>query len=468
MKLWLIATTLCVSLLHAGLFDKNVEFQQADSDTDRKYPTQKEYLLSYSNILKEVRSSVVNISTEKNLKMRNNYANPLFGDPFFDQFFRGFKNIPQDRIQRALGSGVIVTQGGYIVTNNHVVEGADKIKVSIPGVKKEYDAELIGTDEKSDLAVIKIDAKGLNAITFYDSDKVEIGDIVFAIGNPFGVGETITQGIVSATRRSSVGITEYEDFIQTDAPINPGNSGGALINSAGQLVGINSAIISKSGGNVGIGFAIPSNMAMNIAKSLIDDGKFTRAYLGVNISDVSEDLSSFYNKRSGALVTGVEENTPAAEAGLKRGDLIISVDGKSVESAASLRNRIGAMEPNTSVSIEFIRNKHVSKKQVKLGSAENKSHSSGYGYEYEGLHVEALSDEIRHKLGLSERINGVFVNAVDDDSDAQKAGFNVGDIIVQVENEEIDGIDTFKNALKGISKKRLYIYRRGGVFVAVL
>jgi serine protease Do len=230
--------------------------------------------------------------------------------------------------QGASGSGVIISTNGYIVTNNHVVAGADEIKVGIAGDKKEYTAKLVGTDAKSDVAIIKIEAKNLNAVTFYNSDKVKVGDVVFALGNPFGVGETITQGIVSATGRSGIGIVEYEDFIQTDASINPGNSGGALINSAGHLIGINSAIISRTGGNVGIGLAIPSNMVTSIATQLIDTGKYTRAYLGVSISDVNEDMSSFYDNNYGGLIISIEENSPAAKAGLKRGDLIISINGK--------------------------------------------------------------------------------------------------------------------------------------------
>ena len=472
MKRLLLMTAVCFSLLHAGLFDKNGAFEHANPNMKRQNPGQQGYLLSYSDILKEVRTSVVNISTEKSFKMSKRYANPLYADPFFEQFFKSFEGpgstIPKERVQRSLGSGVIVSKNGYIVTNNHVVDDADTIKVSIPGIKKEYDAKLIGTDEKSDLAVIKIDANNLNAITFYNSDNVEIGDVVFAIGNPFGVGETITQGIVSATGRSSVGIAEYEDFIQTDASINPGNSGGALINSAGDLIGINSAIISKSGGNVGIGFAIPSNMVENIAKSLIDNGKFTRAYLGVGISDVSEDLSSFYGKKDGALVTSIEKGTPAEKAGLKRGDLIVSVDGHSVESAAQLRNMIGAMEPKTKVTLKYIRNKMLNECEVLLGSSENTTHADGYGYEYKGAHVEMVNENIRKKFGLSNTLSGLFINRVDEESAAEKAGLQAGDIIVQVENEEVDSVESFKKALNSKGKKRLYVYRRGGVFVVAL
>lgn len=465
MKSLFIVGAVLLLLLNGGVFDKEVNFKHADSKMQRKYPTEKEFLLSYNNVLEDVRASVVNISTEKSVKMGGGFANPFLDDPFFREFFKGFGdpglNIPQERIQRSLGSGVIVSENGYIVTNNHVVEGADSIKVSIVGKSKEYDAKIVGTDYKSDLAVIKIDLKGLKAATFSDSDKVKIGDVVFALGNPFGVGETITHGIVSATGRSSVGIVEYENFIQTDASINPGNSGGALINSAGHLIGINSAIVSKSGGNVGIGFAIPSNMVENISRVLIDEGKFTRAYLGVAISDVSDEMSSFYGKKFGALVTSVEKGTPAEKAGLKRGDLIVSVNAKEVESANALRNLIGSMAPGTTVQIKFLRNKTAYERSVKLESLSGKSSSLGYGYEYKGMLVEPLTSEIRREMGISENVKGVYVAEVKEKSAAKSAGVAENDIVIQVEDKEIDDIDAFKNAVKGFDKTRIYLYRRG-------
>jgi len=469
---FIVSCLLFAQLLNAGLFSKAVTFKHADSQMQRKNPTQKDYLLSYNNVLEEIRTSVVNISTQKSVKMGGRHRNPFLDDPFFREFFKGFGdpglNIPQERIQRSLGSGVIISEDGYIVTNNHVVEGADKIKVSIFGKKKEYDAKLIGTDAKSDLAVIKISSKDLNAITFYDSDKVKIGDLVFALGNPFGVGETITQGIVSATGRSSVGIVEYENFIQTDASINPGNSGGALVNSAGYLIGINSAIISKSGGNVGIGFAIPSNMVESISRAIIDEGKFTRAYLGVSISDISDELSSFYGKKFGALVTSVEKDTPAEKMGLKRGDLIIAVNNKEIESANALRNLIGTMSPGTVVKIKFLRNKTVLEKSVKLQDQTGRLSRSAYGYEYEGMQVEPLTARIRNAAGIPNNVQGVYVRKIKDKSAAQRVGVVEGDIIIQVEDKEIKDVDAFKKSVKGFGKKRIYIYRRGMVLVVAL
>ena len=472
MKKFLIVCIVFLSVLHAGIFDKEVALKHADSNMKRSYPTEKEKLLSYNNVLEGIRSSVVNISTEKNIKTGGRYANPFLDDPFFREFFKGFGdpglNIPQDRIQRSLGSGFIISEDGYVITNNHVVEGADKIKVTILGKKKEYDAKLIGTDSKSDLAVIKVNLKGLNAITFYDSDRVKIGDLVFALGNPFGVGETITQGIVSATGRSSVGIVEYENFIQTDASINPGNSGGALVNSAGYLIGINSAIISRSGGNVGIGFAIPSNMVESIGKAIIDDGKFTRAYLGVSISDISDELSSFYGKKFGALVTSVEKDTPAEKVGLKRGDLIIAVNGKEIASSDALRNLIGTMTPGTEIKIKFLRNKIVYEKRIKLQSSVGKSLSSSIGYDYEGVQVESLTPKLRNTMGIPDNIKGVFVAEIKENSAAEKAGVVKGDVIIQVEDKEVKDVNAFKKSVKGFGKKRIYFYRRGMILVVAL
>lgn len=440
----------------------NVEFNYSTSDT-RKYPTNQDYILSYNNVLEDIRYSVVNISTQKNFTQR---INPLLNDPFFREFFRGYKNIPQERVQRALGSGVIISKDGYIVTNNHVVDGADKIVVNLVGDKKEYEAELIGTDPKSDLAVIKIKKDNLKAVKFFDSDKVKVGDIVFALGNPFGLHETITQGIISATGRSGVGIVEYEDFIQTDASINPGNSGGALVNSKGDLVGINSAILSKSGGNVGIGFAIPSNMVASIAKQLIISGKFSRAYLGVSISDVSEDMSKFYNNNFGALVTAVEDGTPAKEAGLIRGDLIVAINNKEIASASELKNTIGTFAPKTKVTLKFLRNKKLKTADVTLGSMEDVTPEGSVSYK--GLELKNIDAQTRSKLMLSPDVEGVIVTEVDPKSNAASIGVQLGDVIIQVDNKEIKNTKEFVETTKSKSKKRFFIYRRGGVFAVVM
>lgn len=461
MKKLLFLFALALTIVYAK---DSVEFKYAPKNIDREFPTTQKQILSYNNILENVRTSIVNISIKKEIKGNLYSANPFFNDPFFREFFKGYGDIPQERIQKSLGSGVIVSKDGYIVTNNHVIDGADEIIVNLAGDKKEYEAKLIGKDEKSDLAVIKIEAEKLNAVTFYDSDKVRVGDIVFALGNPFGVGETITQGIVSATGRSGVGIVEYEDFIQTDASINPGNSGGALINSAGHLIGINSAIISKSGGNVGIGFAIPSNMVTSIATSLIESGKFTRAYLGVTIADVSEDMSSFYDDNYGALITSVEDNSPAAKAGLKRGDLIISVNGKKIESASELKNTIGSYAPNRVVNIKFLREKRIDVVNVTLATLEGKIVAGEF--EYKGMKLSEITPAYKQQQSLT--IEGIIVEDVEQSSEAFDSGIRKGDIIIQIENREITNLEDFKAATATQSKKRFFIYRRGGIFATVL
>lgn len=445
---------ICLVVLTMVYAKDGVEFKYANENTERKNPTSQNFILSYNNVLKNVRTSVVNISTTKTISSGGAYGNP---------FYQEQRGIPQG----ASGSGVIISKNGYIVTNNHVVDGADQIKVTIAENKKVYEAKLIGSDAKSDIAIIKIDAKELNAITFYNSDKVKVGDVVFALGNPFGVGETITQGIVSATGRSGIGIVEYEDFIQTDASINPGNSGGALINSAGHLIGINSAIISRSGGNVGIGLAIPSNMITSIATGLIDTGKYTRAYLGVGISDVNEDMSSFYDNNYGGLIINIEENSPASKAGLKRGDLIISIDGKMVKSASGLKNIIGSFQPLRVVNIKFLRDKKIDIVNVKLASLDNKIASATLNYK--GIDVIPLPSELQRLLRANANIRGgVLVDKVQLNSEAHSIGIIKDDIIVQIEDNEILSIDDFKASISSQNKKRIYLFRRGNIFAVVL
>ncbi|MDR2152474.1 MAG: Do family serine endopeptidase [Helicobacteraceae bacterium] len=425
-------------------------------------------LASYAQILKNARQSVVNVSIQKTARAPQMQLSPFFNDPFFKEFFEDRRfNIPRERVERSLGSGVIISADGYIVTNNHVVEDANKVIVTLASAKEEFEAKVIGSDPKSDLAVIKIDAKNLRPAIFFDSDNVEVGDVVFAIGNPFGVGETITTGIVSATNRTAMGIVEYEDFIQTDAAINPGNSGGALINSTGALIGVNSAILTRSGANHGVGFSIPSNMVKKIAEQLIEKGEVTRAWLGVSISDLSEDLREFYGKKEGAVVMGVEPKSPADKAGLKRGDLIVKVDSKAIDGANSLRNTIGSLPPNKKVTLEIVRDKKTITLNATL-TALDKAAIAEAKSDYKGLSVASLTDDIKSRLRMSKDARGVIVDSVADDSEASKAGFAAGDVIVQIESAEIVDIDSFKKAIEGKAKKRFYVLRRGIIFIAVL
>lgn len=316
-----------------------------------------------------VTPSVVNISTSKTVRM----SNPLYQysqEPFFRQFFDVPFNEPRYRKfkERSLGSGVIASSDGYILTNNHVVAGAQDITVVLAN-KNSYKGRIVGTDPRSDIAVVKIDASGLPAINWGDSDKLRPGAMVLAIGSPFGLAQTVTMGIVSAVGRANVGIEDYEDFIQTDAAINPGNSGGALVNMKGELTGINTAIFSKTGGYMGIGFAIPSNMAKNVMESLIKTGKVERGWLGVSVQDLTSDLAAQFGvpMDEGALVAEVVKGSPADKAGLKQGDVIVEFGGKTVEDSGQLRNLAGFSAIGSKVTLVIIRNRKRETVEVKIG-----------------------------------------------------------------------------------------------------
>ncbi|WP_200762856.1 DegQ family serine endoprotease [Nitrosophilus alvini] len=428
-------------------------------------------VLSYYDAIKDAKESVVNISTKKKIKRPKFDRSQLFNDPFFRQFFGPmFKDmIPKERVQRSLGSGVIISKDGYIVTNNHVVNDADEITVTIPGSDKEYKAKVIGKDPLTDLAVIKIEAKNLKPIKVGDSSKLKAGDIVFAIGNPFGIGETVTQGIVSGLNRNSVGINTYENFIQTDAAINPGNSGGALVDSRGALIGINSAIITRSGGNNGIGFAIPSNMMKKVVKTLIEKGKIERGFMGVTIEDLSKDLKELYRHDYGAVIVEVAKDSAAQKAGLKRGDLIIEVDGKKIEDANELKTVVGSLPPGKTIKVKYERNKKTYTTKLTLQKRPETSQSQASEQDEIGLSLKNLDEQTRRMYNIPEDVEGVLVVDVAPDSKAEKAGFKPGDIIEGVEDKEIENVDDFKEALKKYKgPKRVFINRHGYPMIKVL
>src|ERR1700682_3021817 len=311
--------------------------------------------LGFAPVVKEVLPSVVNISSSKVVRTPNQFAEGMPDDPLFRQFFgRQFGRgpaVPEKRREQSLGSGVIVSPEGYILTNNHVVDGATDVKVTLSD-RRELKAKIIGTDPKTDVAVLKLEGANFPAITLGDSSKVQVGDYALAIGDPFGVGQTVTMGIVSAKGRGNLGIEDYEDFIQTDAPINPGNSGGALINDRGELIGINTAILSHgSGGNEGIGFAIPAKLAQSVMSQILDHGKVTRAYLGIMVQDITPGISKAMNLKEmkGALVGDVSAKGPAQAGGVERGDIIVELNGKSVHDANEMRNTVSMMQPGETV-----------------------------------------------------------------------------------------------------------------------
>ena len=332
---------------------------------------------SFAPIVKKVLPEVVNISSSKVVKTSADFSGQMPEgmqmDPFFRQFFgdnSGHQfNAPREDRERSLGSGVIVSPEGYILTNNHVVAGATDIQVTTSD-KREYKARVVGTDPKTDIAVLKIDATNLPAITIGDSSKIQVGDTVLAIGDPFGVGETVTSGIVSAIGRTNLGIEDYEDFIQTDAPINPGNSGGALVNDRGELIGINTAILSHgSGGSQGVGFAVPANLARNVMDQIVNNGKVTRAYLGVSIQEVSPQLAKAFGETEprGALVGDVSSGSPAEKSGLQKGDIIVELNGKPIADSNQLRMSISMMAPDATANLKVLRNGSERDMAVKLG-----------------------------------------------------------------------------------------------------
>ncbi|NOZ54857.1 MAG: Do family serine endopeptidase [Gammaproteobacteria bacterium] len=308
--------------------------------------------VSYADAVDIAAPSVVNVYTTKVVTER---ANPLYRDPFFRYFF-GDQLAPRKRLESSLGSGVIVSDNGYILTNNHVVEGADEIQVALRD-KSSAEAIIVGTDPESDLAVLKIALEKLPAITIGESDASRVGDVVLAIGNPFGVGQTVTMGIISAKGRNSVGINTYENFLQTDAAINPGNSGGALINPYGHLIGVNTAIFSKSGGSQGIGFAIPANFAIDVMQQIIQYGRVVRGYLGIEVQDITPELAESFRLKDpkGVIVAGLLRNGPAAKAGLRPGDVILDINGKEIHDTKEVMNTIAKIKPNDAIKINVLR-----------------------------------------------------------------------------------------------------------------
>ena len=440
-------------------------------------------LPNFVPVVKATSPAVVNISTTRIIKRSRRSRRSPFNDPFFREFFgddfsKRFQ-MPRRRKQSSLGSGVIVDSSGYIVTNNHVIAKADKIKVVLSD-KREFIGKVIGTDPKTDIAVIKINAKNLPVIPWGDSSKLDVGEYVLAIGNPFGLKQTVTMGIVSAVGRSNVGIADYEDFIQTDAAINPGNSGGALINSRGQLVGINTAIFSRSGGHMGIGFAVPANMAKRVLKSLLKDGRVVRGWLGVSIQNINGDLAPKFGlkKSSGALVSEVIPGSPASKAKLRAGDVIVSFDGKAINSSTALRNVVAETPVGKKVQVRVIRNKRNIALVVLTGEQPKSMTRRGPSIEkstpnhsvLSGVEVSALTPDIRNRLGLSQRVFGVVVTRVNPESSAASR-LRSGDVLTSINNQRIRTLSDYNKitrALKRNSSVLLYLNRRGRMIYLVI
>ena len=430
---------------------------------------------SYSSVVKKVTPSVVNIYSTTTRKQPRFHQ--FLDDPMFDRFFgdgsspnRG-RRAPQNRKDLSLGSGVIVTEDGYILTNNHVVDGADPdgVKVSLGDGKQKLSAKVVGTDPQTDLAVLKVDAKDLPAITLADSDKLEVGDVVLAIGNPFNVGQTVTMGIVSALGRGGFGITDYEDFIQTDAAINQGNSGGALVDAQGRLIGINQSIVSGSGGNVGVGFAVPINLAKSVLERIVDDGKVTRGFLGVMIQPLTPELAKAFklSDTSGALVGGVSPNTPAEEAGLKEGDVITEVNGKKGSDSRHVRLLISQNPPGSKVTLTVLRDGKAREFTAKLkalpgeegvmavGSSRSEKNTEHDGLD--GVEVDDLTSVVRRENSLPIDVRGVFVSKVDPDSNAYEAGLRAGNVILEIDRKPVKTAEDAVKACEEASGERVLV-----------
>jgi len=371
---------------------------------------------------------------------------------------------------------VIVSEDGYIVTNNHVIEKAQEIKVQLTN-KRDYKAKLIGADPKTDLAVIKIEAAGLPALPWGDSTRLRVGEIVFAIGNPFGLNSTVTMGVISAVGRANVGIADYEDFIQTDAAINPGNSGGALLNARGELVGINTAIVSRTGGYQGIGFAVPSGMARQVMESLIKFKKVVRGWLGVSIQEVTSDLAEEFGTKDlkGALVSGVMKSSPAEKAGIKQGDVLLTFNGKDVEDTGHLRNMVSQTPIGTKVKVRLLRQKKeleldvtIAELPKKAGEAAAEEDADGGGAgesgTLSGLTVRELTPDLARRFGITEAETGVVVVKVEQGSRAAEAGVRPGDLVLQINQKDIATLEDYKKAAGRIKAKdrALLLIRRKG------
>ena len=425
----------------------------------------------FSSVVDPDLPKVVNISSTKVLKQPS--TPNFFSDPFFRQFFGNqFGGQQQPQREYSLGSGVIIDPAGYILTNNHVVSGASDVEVYTQTHRK-YRAKIIGTDKRTDIAVLKIDASGLPAFTLGDSKQLKVGDIIFAIGDPFGIGETATMGIVSATGRALDGsIEHYENFIQTDAAINPGNSGGAMIDLRGNLVGINTAIIqSGSGGNEGIGFAIPIDMARQVMEQIVAHGKVVRGYLGVSIQNVDPDMAKAFglSQGGGALIASVAPGGPAAKAGLKSGDVVLKLNGKDVVDMSDLSLRISEMAPGEVANMLIFRDGKTQQIGVTLGTLPETSQpgapapGSGGGTALPGLTVQELNSGNAQQFGMPPGSKGVVVTNVDPTSSAAAAGVQRGDVILQVDHLPVQNVQQYNKALAGKANQPvLLLISRGG------
>ena len=435
---------------------------------------------TFAPIVDRALPAVVNIASSKTSKQpemgSTQQMDPLFRQFFGEEFGNGNGegngngrgngsrrqfNTPQHRTEHSLGSGVIVRSDGYLLTNNHVIDGADDITVTL-GDKRELKAKVIGTDPKTDIAVLKVDATNLPTLPLADSAKARVGDVVLAMGNPFGLGQTVTMGIISAEGRTGLGIEDYEDFIQTDAPINPGNSGGALINGRGELVGINTAILANNGGNQGVGFAVPVSLAKNVMTQVMEHGKVTRGYLGVVPENITPSLAKAFQlnpSQHGVLMGDVTSDAPAGKAGIERGDVVTEVNGDQMTTANQLRMKVSLMPPGSTANLKVLHDGNEKMVAVKLGelpvSASARTTEEGpkgsATSALEGVTVDSLNSQAAHEQRIGPNVHGVIVTDIDQGSPAYNAGVREGDVIVEVNRKPVNSVDAFDNSLHNAS-----------------
>jgi serine protease Do len=461
--------------------------------------------VSYAPIIKRTASSVVYVHSSKTVRGQD--LTPFLNDPLLRRFFDlpgapgddesgrtpGPRVVPKgnnrnrggsgnsrnripDQTQQGLGSGVVITADGYILTNNHVVEGADDVKVSIGESTKRYEAKVVGRDTFSDIAVLKIEATGLSPAVFGDSEQLQVGDVVLAIGNPFGVGQSVSRGIVSALSRG-VGIGPIEDFIQTDAAINPGNSGGALIDTEGRVVGINTAILSRTGGFAGVGFAIPINLVRNVAEQLVNAGRVDRAFLGVGPQDLTEELTAQFGTEKGAIIVEVSPDSPAEKAALKPGDVITKIDKTEIRDSRHLLLTVGQLRPDTPVTVEYLRNGKRATVDVRLArrpeqsvaTAEPSAVNKDVGV-LNGVGVGDITPELRDQLQLPSRIKGAIITSIDPDSPSAKQGLREGDIIQELDQKPVSNAEEAVKLSEEIKGPRVLvlIWRNGRTSITVI